>query len=97
MSELIGSVVRCLHTVHLHNNQIAVDLHLWVCKATQSITHALKGMKEQLLIRAEQHVDTFILEFMYSQTAQLVTFCHYMMAYIEILGRDLLQMHDVIE
>ncbi|WP_375656916.1 argininosuccinate lyase [Bartonella sp. CM120XJJH] len=97
LSELIGPVAGRLHTARSRNDQVAVDFRLWVREATQKIAQALKGLIEQLLIRAEQHVDTFMSGFTHLQLAQPVTFGHYMMAYVEMFGRDLSRTHDALE
>ncbi|WP_455481932.1 argininosuccinate lyase [Bartonella sp. B35(2025)] len=97
LSELIGSVAGRLHTARSRNDQVAVDFRLWVREATQKIAQALKGLMEQLLIQAEQHVDTFIPGFTHLQIAQPVTFGHHMMAYVEMFGRDLSRMRDAVE
>ncbi len=97
LSELIGSVAGCLHTVRARNDQVAVDFRLWIREATQKIAQDLKGLIEQLLIRATQHVDTFMPGFTHLQLAQPVTLGHYMMAYVEMFGRDLSRMRDALE
>ncbi|WP_438721676.1 argininosuccinate lyase [Bartonella rochalimae] len=97
LSELIGPVAGRLHIARSRNDQIAVDFRLWVREEMQKMTQALKELIKQLLIRAEQHVDTFMPGFTHLQTAQPVTFGHYMMAYVEMFSRDLSRMHDAIE
>ncbi|MBX4335959.1 argininosuccinate lyase [Bartonella raoultii] len=97
LSELIGPIAGRLHTARSRNDQVAVDFRLWVCEKTRQIRQALKELMEQLLMQAEQHVDTFMPGFTHLQTAQPVTFGHYMMAYVEMFGRDLSRMHDALE
>ncbi|EJF85211.1 argininosuccinate lyase [Candidatus Bartonella washoeensis] len=97
LSELIGPVAGRLHTARSRNDQVAVDFRLWVREATQKIAQALKELIEQLLIRAEQNVETFMPGFTHLQSAQPVTFGHYMMAYVEMFGRDLSRMRDAVE
>ncbi|MET3589116.1 argininosuccinate lyase [Bartonella silvatica] len=97
LSELIGPVAGRLHTARSRNDQVAVDFRLWVREASQRIAQALKTLIEQLLVRAEQHIDSFMPGFTHLQLAQPVTFGHYMMAYVEMFGRDLSRMRDAIE
>lgn len=97
LCELIGPVGGRLHTARSRNDQVAVDFRLWVREAAEKIVQALKGLIEQLLVRAEQHVDSFMPGFTHLQSAQPVTFGHYMMAYVEMFGRDLSRMRDAIE
>ncbi|WP_074381455.1 argininosuccinate lyase [Bartonella doshiae] len=97
LSELIGSVAGRLHTARSRNDQVAVDFRLWVREALQRIAQALKQLMEQLLFRAEQHVDTFMPGFTHLQIAQPITFGHYIMAYVEMFGRDLSRMRNAVE
>ncbi|WP_208440223.1 argininosuccinate lyase [Bartonella raoultii] len=97
LCELIGPVAGRLHTARSRNDQVAVDFRLWVRETTEKIAQALKGLIEQLLVQAEQHVDSFMPGFTHLQSAQPVTFGHYMMAYVEMFGRDLSRMRDAIE
>ncbi|MBB4075832.1 argininosuccinate lyase [Bartonella fuyuanensis] len=97
LSALIGPVAGRLHTARSRNDQVAVDFRLWVREALQKIAQALKELIKQLLTLAEQHVNTFMPGFTHLQLAQPVTLGHYMMAYVEMFGRDLSRMHDAIE
>lgn len=97
LGELIGPVAGRLHTARSRNDQVAVDFRLWVREAAKRIAQALKKLIEQLLVRAEQHVDSFMPGFTHLQPAQPVTFGHYMMAYVEMFGRDLSRMRDAVE
>ncbi|EJF74992.1 argininosuccinate lyase [Bartonella birtlesii LL-WM9] len=97
LCELIGSVAGRLHTARSRNDQVAVDFRLWVREASQRIAQALKRLIEKLLVRAEQHIDTFMPGFTHLQSAQPVTFGHYMMAYVEMFGRDLSRIRDAVE
>lgn len=97
LSALIGPVAGCLHTARSRNDQVAVDFRLWVREALQKIAQALKELINQLLILAEQHVKTYMPGFTHLQLAQPVTLGHYMMAYVEMFGRDLSRMRDAFE
>ncbi|VEJ44550.1 argininosuccinate lyase [Bartonella vinsonii] len=97
LNELIGPVAGRLHTARSRNDQVAVDFRLWVREASQRIAQILKRLIEQLLVRAEQHVETFMPGFTHLQSAQPVTFGHYMMAYVEMFARDLSRMRDAVE
>ncbi|WP_273754015.1 argininosuccinate lyase [Bartonella sp. MM73XJBT.G] len=97
LSALIGPVAGRLHTARSRNDQVAVDFRLWVREALQKIAQALKELIKQLLALAEKHVNTFMPGFTHLQSAQPVTFGHYMMAYVEMFGRDLSRMRDAIE
>lgn len=97
LSALIGPVAGRLHTARSRNDQVAVDFRLWVREALQKIAQALKELMKQLLILAKQHVKTYMPGFTHLQLAQPVTLGHYMMAYVEMFGRDLSRMRDAFE
>lgn len=97
LSALIGPVAGRLHTARSRNDQVAVDFRLWVRETLQKIAQALKQLIKQLLILAEQHVKTYMPGFTHLQLAQPVTLGHYMMAYVEMFGRDLSRMRDASE
>ncbi|OPB32328.1 argininosuccinate lyase [Bartonella sp. AR 15-3] len=97
LNELIGSVAGRLHIAHSGNDQVTVDFCLWIREEMQKMVQALKGLIKQLLIRAKQHVDTFMPGFTHLQTAQPVMFGHYMMAYVEMFSQDLSRMRDAIK
>ncbi|WP_039758765.1 argininosuccinate lyase [Bartonella queenslandensis] len=97
LSALIGPVAGRLHTARSRNDQVAVDFRLWVREALQKIAQALKELIKQLLVLAEQHVHTYMPGFTHLQLAQPVTLGHYMMAYVEMFGRDLSRMRDAFE
>ncbi|WP_212111825.1 argininosuccinate lyase [Bartonella queenslandensis] len=97
LSALIGSVAGRLHTARSRNDQVAIDFRLWVREALQKIAQALKELIKQLLVLAEQHVKTYMPSFTHLQLAQPITLGHYMMAYVEIFGRDLSRMHDAFK
>ncbi|MGB3388903.1 MAG: argininosuccinate lyase [Pseudaminobacter sp.] len=97
LAELIGPAAGRLHTARSRNDQVAVDFRLWVKDEMLRVAHALKGLIQAFLTRAEQHADTVMPGFTHMQTAQPVTFGHHCMAYVEMFGRDLSRVRDAIE
>lgn len=96
LAELIGSPAGRLHTARSRNDQVAVDLRLWVKRELERIAGALKRLITVLLDRAEQHADTIMPGFTHLQAAQPVTFGHHAMAYVEMFGRDLSRVGDAL-
>jgi len=88
LAELIGEPARRLHTARSRNDQVATDFRLWVRSALAQLDAEVKELQGALIERAEQHVETIMPGFTHLQPAQPVTFGHYLLAYVEMLGRD---------
>ena len=88
LTELIGDAGKRLHMARSRNDQVATDFRLWVRDSLDSIEGALQDLHHALLDLAEQHIETVMPGFTHSQPAQPVIFAHYLLAYVEMLGRD---------
>ena len=97
LADLIGPAAGRLHTARSRNDQVAVDLRLWVKDECFRVAEALKGLIAALLERAEEHAATVMPGFTHMQAAQPVTFGHHCMAYVEMFSRDLSRVRDAIE
>ncbi|AGA64204.1 Argininosuccinate lyase [Liberibacter crescens BT-1] len=94
---LIGPVAGKLHTARSRNDQIALDLRLWVKEEIIKIIDALKSLIMTLLDKAEAHAHTVMPGFTHLQVAQPVTFGHHCMAYVEMFNRDCSRFSNTIE
>jgi len=88
LGELIGEAAGRLHTGRSRNDQVAMDLRLWVRDAVDGLDAQLTGLQEALIVKAEAHADTPMPGYTHLQPAQPVTFGHHMLAYVEMYGRD---------
>jgi argininosuccinate lyase len=88
LRELIGPAAGRLHTARSRNDQVALDLRLWVRDACDRSLEQLRALQRALLAQAEAHADALMPGFTHLQPAQPVTFGHHMMAYVEMFGRD---------
>ncbi len=88
LKELIGEPAGRLHTARSRNDQVALDLRLWVRDACDRTLAQLAGLQHALLGQAEANADALMPGFTHLQPAQPVTFGHHLMAYVEMLGRD---------
>ena len=94
LTELIGPAAGRLHTARSRNDQVALDLRLWVRDACDRTAAQLKALQIALLAQAEAHADALMPGFTHLQPAQPVTFGHHMMAYVEMFGRDAARFAD---
>jgi argininosuccinate lyase len=88
LEELIGPAAGRLHTARSRNDQVALDLRLWVRAACDRTVEQILGLQRALVTQAEAHAATLMPGFTHLQSAQPVTFGHHLMAYVEMLGRD---------
>jgi argininosuccinate lyase len=88
LGELIGEAAGRLHTARSRNDQVATDLKLWVGGACEEAMDSIVELQAVLVGRAEQHVETVMPGFTHLQIAQPVTLGHHLMAYYEMLERD---------
>ncbi len=90
----IGDAGKRLHTGRSRNDQVATDLRLWLRQASDQAETELRRLLEGCLDLAAQHTDTIMPGFTHLQTAQPVTFGHHVMAWFEMLLRDLERLRD---
>ena len=94
LKDFIGEPAGRLHTARSRNDQVANDFRLWVRDHYDLSIDAITALMRTLLDQAKQGVDWVMPGFTHLQTAQPVTWGHHMMAYVEMLGRDLSRMND---
>jgi argininosuccinate lyase len=94
LAELIGPVAGRLHTARSRNDQVATDFRLWVRNACDEAVDAIRGMQRVLVGRSEEHAETVMPGFTHMQVAQPVTLGHHLMAYYEMLRRDISRFSD---
>jgi argininosuccinate lyase len=88
LAELIGPAAGRLHTARSRNDQVALDLKLWVRDAIDMIDQQIADFQQALAERALEHASSVMPGFTHLQSAQPVTFGHHLLAYVEMLARD---------
>ncbi|WP_085306877.1 argininosuccinate lyase [Planktotalea arctica] len=94
LKEIVGEPAGRLHTARSRNDQVATDFKLWVRDQFDAAEGAILSLIAGLLEQAEAGADWVMPGFTHLQTAQPVTWGHHMMAYVEMLGRDLSRVRD---
>ena len=84
----IGDVAGKLHTARSRNDQVAVDVRLYVMEAVFEIDRAVHDLRSALVGQAEANPRVVMPGYTHMQRAQPVLFAHHMLAYFEMLGRD---------
>ena len=94
LTEKIGEVGKKLHTGRSRNDQVATDIRLYLRQGIEGLSSEVMTLLESLLDLAEREYDTIMPGFTHLQVAQPITFGHHMMAWVEMLMRDLGRLSD---
>ena len=94
LAELIGPAAGRLHTARSRNDQVATDFRLWVRDAGDEAVEAVRAFQRVLVERADEQAETVMPGFTHLQVAQPVTLGHHLMAYYEMLKRDVSRFTD---
>lgn len=97
LTQRIGEDGKRLHTGRSRNDQVALDLRLFVRDACDEIRSDLLALEETILHIMEQNVHTTMPGFTHLQKAQPVTLSHHFGAYFEMFRRDVSRMSDTKE
>lgn len=89
LEKIIGSAARKLHTGRSRNDQVVTDLKLYLLEKSKDIQICLTDLLEIIVLKAESEVETLMPGFTHMQIAQPVTLGHHLMAWYEMLSRDL--------
>ena len=88
LTERIGSVAKKMHTGRSRNDQVALDVRLYVRDEIHALKPQLKELLETLLDLAKKNSEVIMPGYTHLQRAQPITFGHHLMAYFEMLKRD---------
>jgi len=90
----IGDTGRKLHTGRSRNDQVALDIRMYLRDEINEIKDMLISLEYTLIETAEKHLDTIMPGYTHLQRAQPVTFAHHMMAYFQMFKRDIERLGD---
>ncbi len=90
----IGQTGKRLHTARSRNDQVALDIRLTLKPEIDTIVSQLKELVSMLADKAEEYSDTVMPGYTHMQRAQPVTFGHHLLAYCEMLLRDIDRFKD---
>ncbi len=93
--EKIGDTGKKLHTGRSRNDQVALDIRLYIRKETYVIKNQILSLIETLSVKSEENLDTIMPGYTHLQKAQPITFAHHLSAYIEMLKRDFERLLDL--
>lgn len=96
LTKRIGDVGKRLHTARSRNDQVALDLRLYLREETKEIIDLIKNLLESITFQAEMHKTTIMPGYTHMQRAQPVTFGHHLLAYAMMLTRDAGRLLDAL-
>ncbi len=94
LTERLGDVGKKLHTARSRNDQVALDIRLYLRDEIAAIITLIRELIEALCEQAEANAATIMPGYTHLQRAQPITFGHHLMAYAMMLLRDIERMQD---
>jgi argininosuccinate lyase len=94
LTRRIGDAGAKLHTARSRNDQVALDIRLYLRAECDAICDALRGMQHALVALGERQREVIIPGYTHLQRAQPVYFAHHLLAYVEMFQRDLERVGD---
>ena len=86
--QIIGEEAGYVHTARSRNDQVVTDFKIWIRSATKDINKNLDNIIKTILKVSENNIETIMPGFTHLKNAQVVSFGHYLMAYVEMFNRD---------
>lgn len=97
LTQRVGQAGKRLHTARSRNDQVAVDLRLYLRDACGELVHLLCGLMDAVTQQAEQHIDLIMPGYTHLQRAQPIRFSHHLMAYAMMFQRDVCRLQDAVK
>ncbi len=93
----IGDAGKRLHTARSRNDQVALDFRMYVRQAITDLIPEILALQDALVQQASQHQETVMPGYTHLQRAQPITFAHHLLAYAQMLCRDVTRLEDCLE
>ena len=96
LAEIVGPVAQKLHTARSRNDQVALDVRLYLKDAVAVIIGLMGRLRKALVRVAKRHVETVLPGYTHLQRAQPVLLAHHLLAYYEMFSRDTERLNDCL-
>ena len=97
LTERLGDLGKKLHTARSRNDQVALDLRMYLRTQIDEIIGLIKKLIAVLVKKAEENLTTVMPGYTHLQRAQPITFAHHLMAYVEMFKRDMVRMFNCFD
>lgn len=94
LTKRIGNSGKKLHTARSRNDQVALDVRMYLKKQNLEIIKNLKKLITTLIFKAKENTETIMPGYTHMQRAQPITFAHHLMAYAEMFKRDIERLNE---
>jgi argininosuccinate lyase len=91
---LMGPLAGKLHTARSRNDQVALDLHLYLRRKVVALVELLKEVSQALLAQAKENCRIIMPGYTHLQRAQPILFAHHLLAYVAMFQRDIERLQD---
>jgi len=92
--EIAGKVAQKLHTARSRNDQVTLDVRMYLRDALSDLQRRLGGLQRVLIELAKTHIDVLVPGYTHLQRAQPILLAHHFMAYVEMFQRDMERMSE---
>ncbi len=96
VTDIAGAAGAKLHTGRSRNDQVALDLRLWLRREGRALVAAIQGLQEVLVVRAEEAEDAYLPGYTHLQRAQPVLLAHHLLAHVWAFARDVERWRDTL-
>ena len=95
--QVAGKVAQKLHTARSRNDQVALDVRMYLRDQTRQTIDLLQQLRTVVVAMADKHQDVVMPGYTHTQRAQPVLFAHHMLAYYEMFARDQARFSQCLE
>ena len=86
--QIIGDDAGYVHTARSRNDQVITDFKIWIKNSTYDINENINKIIRSTIKLAEKNIETIMPGFTHLKNAQVISFAHYLMSYVEMFNRD---------
>ncbi len=97
LTKRIGDAGKRLHTARSRNDQVAVDIRLYLRDKSEEVISLIKALVTAVVDKAEENADVIAPGYTHLQRAQPISFGHHLMAYAMMLLRDIARVGDAVK
>ena len=94
LTQRLGELGKKLHTARSRNDQVALDMRLYLRDRVQNTIGLIKELLKAILVQAEENKNTLMAGYTHLQRAQCITFAHHILAYGQMFMRDIDRLKD---
>ncbi|MBQ7338929.1 MAG: argininosuccinate lyase [Clostridia bacterium] len=97
LTERIGDTGKRLHTSRSRNDQVALDIHMYLKAQILELRTLVLRLIQTIVDKAAEHTKTVMPGYTHLQRAQPLTWGHYLMAYAQMFRRDIVRLEEIYE